>query len=130
MSYQRVDRLSEEVQKEVDDIIRHSLSDPRIDGTYSVTRVEVTRDLRYAKVFVSTLDKEREKDLIRGLKSAAGYLRRELGAAIRLRYTPELQFVADDSIEYGAHILEMLRDPNVVKPANPANADIVLEDGD
>ena len=79
-------------------------------------------------MFVSVLDKTQEQDVIKGLKSAAGYLRRELGAAVKLRYTPELQFVADDSIEYGAHILEMLRDPNVVKPANPANENIVLED--
>ena len=72
--------------------------------------------------------KSKEKEMLKGLKSASGYLRRELGAALQLRYTPELQFVADDSIEQGAHILEMLRDPNVVKPANPANADIVLEE--
>ena len=65
---------------------------------------------------------------MKGLKSAAGYLRRELGAAVNLRYTPELQFIADDSIEQGAHILEMLRNPEVVKPANPANEHIVLED--
>ena len=60
--------------------------------------------------------------------AAAGYLRRELGMALRLRYTPELQFIADDSIQQGAHILEMLRDPEVVKPANPANEHIILED--
>ncbi|MBQ2177946.1 MAG: 30S ribosome-binding factor RbfA, partial [Oscillospiraceae bacterium] len=107
------------------------LKDPRVQGgMVTITHVDTTSDLRYSRIFVSVLDKEQEKDVLRGLKSAAGYLRRELGAAIRLRYTPELQFVADDSIEYGAHILEMLRDPNVVKPANPANADIVLEDKD
>ncbi|HAT78984.1 MAG TPA: ribosome-binding factor A, partial [Oscillibacter sp.] len=61
-------------------------------------------------------------------KSAAGYLRRELGANMSLRYTPELQFIADDSIEYGAHILEMLRDPRVVKPANPENETLNTED--
>ena len=94
----------------------------------TVTHVDTTSDLRYAKVFVSVLDKTQEKDVIKGLKSASGYLRRELGAAVKLRYTPELQFVADDSIEQGAHILQMLRDPNVVKPANPANENIVLED--
>ena len=66
--------------------------------------------------------------LIRTLKSAAGYLRRELGASMSLRYTPELQFIADDSIEYGAHILEMLRDPRVVKPANPENETLNTED--
>ncbi len=79
-------------------------------------------------MYVSVLDKTQEKDVVKGLKNAAGWLRRELGQAVQLRYTPELQFVADDSIEYGAHILEMLRDPNVVKPANPANENIKLED--
>ena len=76
---------------------------------------------------MSVLDKSQEKDVVKGLKSAAGYLRRELGASLRLRYTPELQFIADDSIEYGAHILELLRDPNVVKPANPENENIHLD---
>ena len=66
--------------------------------------------------------------MLKGLKSAAGYLRRELGAAVQLRYTPQLEFIADDSIQHGAHILQMLRDPNVVKPANPANEHIVLDD--
>ena len=88
-----------------------SLKDPRVSGTgmVSVTRVNTTPDLRYAQVFISVLDKAQEKDVLKGLKSAAGFLRRELGAALRLRYTPELQFVADDSIEHGAHILELLR---------------------
>jgi len=92
----------------------------------TIVHVDTTSDLRYCRVGVSVLDKNQEKDVIRGLKSAAGYLRRELGASLNLRYTPELQFVADDSIEYGAHILQMLRDPTKVKPANPANENIVL----
>ena len=66
--------------------------------------------------------------LYAGLGQASGYLRRELGANMSLRYTPELQFIADDSIEYGAHILEMLRDPRVVKPANPENEKLNTED--
>ncbi len=130
MAGNRIGRINEEIQKELSALLR-TLKDPRVQGgMVTITHVDTTTDLRYARVFVSVLDKAQEKDVVKGLKSAAGYLRRELGAAIRLRYTPELQFVADDSIEYGAHILEMLRDPNVVKPANPANADIVLEDED
>ena len=125
----RIHRINEEIQKELSSLLR-TVKDPRVQGgMVTVTHVDTTTDLRYCRVFVSVLDKSREKDVVKGLKSAAGYLRRELGAAVQLRYTPELQFTADDSIEYGAHILEMLRDPNVVKPANPANADIVLEDG-
>ena len=97
-------------------------------GLLTITHVEATSDLRYAKIHVSALDKSQEKEMLKGLKSAAGYLRREMGASLGLRYTPELQFVADDSIEKGAKILEMLRDPEVVKPANPANAHIILDE--
>ena len=130
MASNRINRINEEIQKELSSLFR-TLKDPRVQGgMVTITHVDTTTDLRWCRVFVSVLDKTQEQDVIKGLKSAAGYLRRELGAAIKLRYTPELQFVADDSIEYGAHILEMLRDPNVVKPANPANENIVLEDED
>ena len=130
MAGNRINRINEEIQKELSALFR-TLKDPRVQGgMVTVTHVDTTSDLRWCRVFVSVLDKTQEQDVIKGLKSAAGYLRRELGAAVKLRYTPELQFVADDSIEYGAHILEMLRDPNVVKPANPANEHIVLEDED
>lgn len=130
MANNRIGRINEEIQKELSALLR-TLKDPRLQGgLVTIVHVDTTSDLRYAKVFVSALDKSQEKDVLKGLKSAAGYLRRELGRSIQLRYTPELQFIADDSIQQGAHILEMLRDPNVVKPANPANADIVLEDED
>ena len=129
MASNRINRINEEIQRELSALLR-GLKDPRVQGgMVTVTHVDTTSDLRYARVFVSALDKSREKDVLKGLKSAAGYLRRELGAAIKLRYTPELQFVADDSIEQGAHILRMLRDPAVVKPANPANADIGPDGG-
>ena len=121
MASNRIGRINEEIQRELSSLFR-TLKDPRVQGgMVTITHVDTTSDLRYARIFVSVLDKSREKDVIRGLRSASGYLRRELGAALRLRYTPELQFLADDSIEHGAHILEMLRDPNVVKPANPEN---------
>ena len=76
----------------------------------------------------SVLDKSASVQALKGLKSASGYLRRELGRALSLRNTPELAFVQDDSIDKGAHILDMLRDPTVVKPANPANAHIILDE--
>ena len=76
----------------------------------SITRVDTTGDLRYARIYVSVLDKQQEKDVLKGLRSAGGFLRRELGSALQLRYTPELQFLPDDSIAYGAHILELLHD--------------------
>ena len=94
----------------------------------TITHVDTTSDLRYARVYISALNCRDEKGLMKGLKSASGYLRHELGQKVDLRYTPELQFIADDSIEYGAHILEMLRDPRVVKPANPENETLNTED--
>lgn len=111
MASNRIGRINEEIQRELAAQIR-SLKDPRVSGAgmVSVTRVNTTPDLRYAQVYISALDKARENEALKGLKSAAGFLRRELGAALRLRYTPELQFTADDSIEHGAHILELLRD--------------------
>lgn len=111
MASNRIGRINEEIQRELAAQIR-SLKDPRVSGTgmVSVIRVNTTPDMRYAQVFISVLDKAQEKDVLKGLKSAAGFLRRELGSSLRLRYTPELQFVADDSIEHGAHILELLRD--------------------
>ena len=122
MSSNRIGRINEEIQRELSSLMR-TLKDPRLQsGLLTITHVDTTTDLRYARIFVSALDKSKEKEMLKGLKSASGYLRRELGAALQLR------FVADDSIEQGAHILEMLRDPNVVKPANPANAHIVLEE--
>ena len=121
MASNRIGRINEEIQRELSDQFRR-LKDPRVSsGMVSITRVDTTGDLRYAKIYVSALDKSKEKDILKGLKSASGFLRRELGHALQLRYTPELQFVADDSIQYGAHILEVLRDPEKVKPVNPDN---------
>lgn len=128
MASNRIGRINEEIQRELSALLR-TVKDPRLQsGLVTITHVDTTSDLRYAKIYISALNKENEKEMMKGLKSASGYLRRELGAALRLRYTPELQFIADDSIQQGAHILEMLRDPAVVKPANPANEHIVLED--
>ena len=110
MASNRIDRINDEIQRELAAQIR-SLKDPRVseNGMVSITRVDTTNDLRYARVYVSVLDKGREKDVLKGLKSASGFLRRELGHALQLRCTPELQFIGDDSIQHGAHILEVLR---------------------
>ena len=109
MSYQRIDRISEEVRREVDRIIREELSDPRIGGTFSVTRADVTRDLRYAKIYVSVLEDDKREDLMKALKSASGYIRRALGKGILIRYAPELSFVSDQNIAYGVHIANVLQ---------------------
>ena len=108
MASNRIGRINEEVQRELSALIR-TVKDPRVRETMvSITAVETTPDLRYAKIFVSCLDKSKCRDVLKGLKSASGYLRRELAARLRLRYTPELQFVEDDSIDQGAHILELI----------------------
>lgn len=108
MPSNRIGRINEEIQRELSSLIR-TVKDPRVQGLVSITAVDTTTDLRYAKVYVSMLDHSSAKSVIKGLKSAAGYLRRELGSRLSLRYTPELQFVEDDSIDQGAHILDLLR---------------------
>ena len=120
MASNRIGRINEEIQRELAALIP-TVKDPRVTGMISVTAVEATPDLKFAKIYISALDKGGEEQVLRGLKSASGYLRRELGRALQLRYTPELSFVQDDSIVKGAHILELLRDPEVVKPVNPDN---------
>ena len=108
MPSNRIGRINDEIQRELAAQLRN-LKDPRVSGMVSITRVDTTNDLRYAKVYVSALNKDQEKDVLKGLKSAAGFLRRELGRALSLRCTPELQFIGDDSIQHGAHSLELLR---------------------
>ena len=110
MASARIGRINDDIQRILADRLRQ-VKDPRVSdqGMITITRVDTTGDLRYARIYVSCLNKDQEKDVMKGLKSAAGYLRRELGHALQLRYTPELQFIADDSIQYGAHILEVLR---------------------
>ena len=108
MASNRINRINEEIQKSIAGKLR-SVKDPRVSGTMiSVTRVETTPDLRYAKVYVSFLEEDKAKDALKGLKSAGGYLRRELGRALQLRYTPELTWALDDSITYGAKMLKLI----------------------
>ena len=127
MASNRIGRINEEIQRELASLIP-SVKDPRVSVIISVTAVNTTPDLKYAKVYISVLDKQDCEQVLKGLKSAAGYLRRELGHTLNLRSTPELTFIRDDSIDHGAHILEMLRNPDVVKPANPANEHIHLDE--
>lgn len=113
MSVDRKSRLSEEMKRIIGNIIQNDLKDPRIPMLTSVTDVEVTRDLRYAKVYISVFGSDEEKKkCIEGLKSAAGFIRKEIGTHIKIRYIPEPVFVLDDSIEHGLHISELLREVN------------------
>lgn len=122
-NYQRIDRISEEVRREVDRVIREELNDPRICGTFSVTRAEVTRDLRFAKIYVSVLEDDKRDDLLKALKSAAGYIRREVARNIVIRQSPELTFVKDENIAYGVHIAKVLADVQKTEGMNRHDAD-------
>jgi len=115
MASNRIGRINEEIQKELASLIRN-LKDPRVQDTMiSITHVETTPDLRWAKVYVSFLQEERANDALKGLKSAGGYLRRELGRALNLRYTPELNWALDDSITYGAKMMKLINSLEVEK---------------
>ena len=105
----RMDRTGEDIMRELTAILR-TVKDPRVTGSMlSIVRVDVTRDLSYATVYVSSMSGiDAAKEAVKGLKSAAGYMRRELGMALKLRHTPELRFVADDSIEYSTNIAAMI----------------------
>ena len=108
MAFKRTDRISEEIKKELSNIIRE-LKDPRIPLMTSVVSVSVTNDLRYAKAYISIMGNEDEKkDAIKGLQSAAGYIRREIGNRVNIRCVPEFTFCIDTTIEYGARINDLL----------------------
>jgi ribosome-binding factor A len=107
--YKRSERLGELILAEISDLITRAIKDPRI-GFVTFTRVEMSDDLRHAKIFVSSIGAEPEKArTLQGLASATGYIRRHLGRALHLRYTPEISFLLDDSLEHGAKIAQILR---------------------
>jgi ribosome-binding factor A len=109
MPSNKLARTNDDIQRVLAAKLRE-IKDPRVQqGMISVTRVETTGDLRYAKVWLSVLGLENEKEFRRGLKSAGGWLRHELGQSLELRYVPELVFEVDHSIEYGAHISQMIQ---------------------
>ena len=108
MASNRINRINEEIQKELSALLRN-VKDPRVqDVMISITRVETTPDLRYTKVYVSFLQEEKAEGAMKGLKSAAGFLRRQLGTNLKLRYAPEIVWALDDSITYGARMLNLI----------------------
>ena len=108
MASNKLARTNDDIQLVMSKLLRE-IKDPRVNqGMISVTRVETTGDLRYSKIWLSVMGLQNEKEFKRGLKSAAGWLRRELGSSLKLRNTPELTFELDHSIEYGAHINELI----------------------
>jgi len=103
-------RIDEEYRKELSQIISYDLKNPNVTGMISVTKVKVTTDLKYAKVYVSILNSKNIKETMDGLKKSSGFIRSELAKRINLRNTPELIFEIDDSIEYGAKIDSILKE--------------------
>jgi len=113
MASNRINRINEEIQKELSSLLR-TVKDPRVQDTMiSITRVETTPDLRYTKVYVSFLQEDKAQGAMKGLQSAAGFLRRQLGSNLKLRYAPEIVWSLDDSITYGAKMLNLINSLNV-----------------
>lgn len=113
MNIKRVNRISEEVKRVVSELIYNGLKDPRINNMTTITNVEVTRDLRYARIYVSVLgSKEEKEDTLKGLESAKGFIRKEIGNRIDLRYIPEPLFILDESIEQGIYMSKLIDEIN------------------
>src|SRR5437763_12915105 len=107
----RAERVSDEIRRRLTELIRRELKDPRVSFLSSITRLQMSVDLRYAKVFVSVMGTpEEQQQTVETLKHAAGFLRHELGVDLRLRHTPELQFVLDQSIAEGDRVLRLIRE--------------------
>ena len=122
MASNKLARTNDDIQFVLSKLI-NEVKDPRVQqGMISVTRVETTGDLRYSKVWLSVMGMRDEKEFKKGLKSASGWLRRELGNSVNLRYTPELVFEIDHSIEYGAHINEVINSLDI-KPDEEDRSD-------
>lgn len=120
-------RINMEVQRELSEILRRDLKDPRIHPMTSVVAVEVTPDLKYCKAYISVLGSEEEgKDTLAGLKNGVGYIRRELARRVNLRNTPELTFILDQSIEYGVNMSHLIDE--VTKDLRSGDENSVSED--
>ncbi len=116
--FQRSDRVAEQVRRDLADLIRRDLKDPRV-GMISLTAVELTPDYAHAKVFYATLNSEHLEEIERGLKRASGFLRRELGRRIHIHTLPELHFVYDNSIERGASLSLLINQANALSDQTP-----------
>ncbi len=126
MAKYRQDRINDEMQKELMSILRR-VKDPRVqDAFLSVTAVDCTADLKYAKIYYSALRGD-AKEIAKGLKAATGFIRRELAHSLNLRITPELTFLQDSSITYGAHIASILNNLEISEP-DEEEADLEDED--
>jgi len=113
MNNKRLNRISEEVKRVVSELIYNGLKDPRVNSMTTITKVEVTRDLRYAKIYVSVFgNKEEKENTLLGLESAKGFIRKEISSRIDLRYAPEPIFILDESIEQGIYMSKLIEEVN------------------
>ena len=110
---ERTDRIEEEIKKVASHVIDQELNDPRLTGLISITKVSVTKDLKYCKIFVSILGAQDLAETMTALKSGAGIVRKAIGDNIRMHSVPEVKFVFDDSLEYGEKIQKMIKDLNI-----------------
>ena len=109
----RTERIAEEIKKVISEMIQNELKDPRVKGLISVTKVLLTKDLKFCKIYVSVMGSDEEKqNTIKALKSATGYIKKEIATRLNLRIVPEPNFVLDTSIDYGMHINELLNKIN------------------
>lgn len=109
----RLNRINEELKKELSQVLNYELKNPNVTGMISVTKVKITPDFKYAKVYVSILNSKNIKNTMEGLRESSGFIRSRLAKTVNLRITPELVFEVDDSIEYGAKIDSILKELNV-----------------
>ena len=114
----RLNRVNEELKKELSQVLNYELKNPNVTGMISVTRVKITPDFKYAKVYVSILNSKNIKKTVEGLQESSGFIRSRLAKTVNLRITPELVFEIDDSMEYGAKIESILKELNVNKEDN------------
>lgn len=127
MAYPRVNRLNEEMKKYISHVVRNELKDPRVAMMTTITEVDVTRDLRYATVFVSVLGKQKEKeDTMEALKKSSGFIRREIGKRIKIRYIPEILFKLDESIEKSVDMFALINKLKV----NNSDQEVEKDGGD
>lgn len=116
--FQRSERVAEQVRRDLADLIRTELKDPRV-GMISLTEVELTPDYAHAKIFFTTLNSEHLEEIMRGLKRASGFLRRELGRRIHIHTLPELHFVYDDSLERGSSLSQLIDQAKAISDQTP-----------
>lgn len=119
----RIDKVNEEIRHCLASLLT-SVKDPRVRGVVSIVHVDTTPDFKQARIYISVLNDSDTQEVLKGLKSAAGFLRRELGRSVDLRNTPELLFIRDESIKYGSHILDLL---HTIKPAPVEDVEPIAE---